>query len=45
MLQFRAKIWNYFEKCVQISTNMPSIYIANPEVDFETRGFQEGDKL
>ena len=35
ILIFRSHIWIRHEKCIQTSTNMPSIGSVNPEIAFE----------
>ena len=38
IIEFHDHIWNHHEKCIQISTNMPSIGSVICEIGFE---FQE----
>ena len=35
ILEFYNYIWNPHEKCIQISTSMPSIGLVIPEIAFE----------
>ena len=35
IVAFHDHIWNYHEKCIQISTNMPSIGLVIPEITCE----------
>ena len=35
ILKFRDYIWNHHEKCIQMSTNMPSIGLVIAEICFE----------
>ena len=35
ILQFHSHIWNHYEKCIQISPNMPGIGSVIPEIAFE----------
>ena len=39
ILEFRDYIWNHHEKCIQISTNMPSIGLVIPEIVFKFEEF------
>ena len=34
IVEFHDHIWNYREKCIQISTNMPGIGSVNREIAF-----------
>ena len=34
IVEFHYHIWNHHEKCIQISTNMPSIGLVIPEITF-----------
>ena len=35
IVEFHYHIWNHHEKCIQISTNMPSFGLAFPEITCE----------
>ena len=35
ILKYCYHIWVHREKCIQISTNMPSVCSVNPEIGFE----------
>ena len=35
ILEFHDRIWNHNEKCIQLSTNMPSIGLVIPEITYE----------
>ena len=39
IVEFNGRIWNHHEKCIQISTNMPSIGLVIPEITCEMLEF------
>ena len=39
IVEFHYHIWNHHEKCIQISTNMPSIGLVIPEITCEMLEF------
>ena len=39
ILEFHDHIWNHHEKCIQQSTNMPSIGLVIPEITLEMLEF------
>ena len=41
IVEFHSHIWNRHEKCIQISTNMPSIGLVIPEITCEMLEFWE----
>ena len=41
IVEFHDHIWNHNEKCIQLSTNMPSIGLVIPEITSEMLGFWE----
>ena len=41
IVKFHDHIWNHHEKCIQISTNMPSIGLVIPEIACEMFAFWE----
>ena len=45
IVEFRYYIWNRHEKCIQISTNMPSIGLVIPEITFEVLEFWKNNTI
>ena len=41
IVEFHDHIWNHHGKCIQISTNMPSIGLVMPEITYEILEFFE----
>ena len=41
IVEFHDHIWNHNEKCIQLSTNMPSIGLVIPEITCEMLEFLE----
>ena len=39
IVEFHGHIWNHHEKCIQLSTNMPSIGVVIPEITCEMLEF------
>ena len=39
IVEFHDHIWNHHDKCIQISTNMPSIGLVVPEITIESLEF------
>ena len=44
-MEFGDYIWNHQNKCVQISTNMPSIGLVKHEIGFDFKEFLEKKTL